>query len=57
MGGLILDHLNAIPEDGSTFSLDLAGMHIEVLEIQDRRIEWTNISLLPNDEAGDADED
>lgn len=57
LGGLILDHLNAIPEDGSTFSLDLAGMHIEVLEIQDRRIEWTNISLLPKDEAADADED
>ena len=57
LGGLILDHLNAIPEDGSTFSLDLAGMHIEVLEIQDRRIEWTNISLLPKDEAADTDED
>lgn len=51
LGGLILDHLNAIPEDGSTFSLDLLGMHIEVLEIQDRRIEWTNISLLPKEEA------
>ena len=57
LGGLILDHLNAIPEDGSTFSLDLFGMHIEVLEIQDRRIEWTNISLLPKDEAADTDED
>ncbi len=57
LGGLILDHLNAIPEDGSTFSLDLVGMHIEVLEIQDRRIEWTNISLLPKDEAADTDED
>lgn len=51
LGGLILDHLNAIPEDGTTFSLDLLGMHIEVLEIQDRRIEWTNISLLPKEEA------
>lgn len=57
LGGLILDHLNAIPEDGSTFSLDLVGMHIEVLEIQDRRIEWTNISLLPKDEAADTAED
>lgn len=57
LGGLILDHLNAIPEDGSTFSLDLVGMHIEVLEIQDRRIEWTNISLLPKDESADTDED
>lgn len=57
LGGLILDHLNAIPEDGSTFSLDLLGMHIEVLEIQDRRIEWTNISLLPKEEADTEDAD
>ena len=55
LGGLILDHLNAIPEDGTTFSLDLLGMHIEVLEIQDRRIEWTNISLLPKEEADTED--
>ena len=56
LGGLILDHLNAIPEDGSTFSLDLFGMHIDVLEIQDRRIEWTNVSLLPKNEATEGEE-
>ena len=47
LGGMILDHLNTIPEDGSTFTVDLMGMHIEVLQIEDRRIEWTNVSLLP----------
>ena len=50
LGGLILDHLNAIPEDGSTLSLDLFGMHIDILEIRDRRIEWTQVSLLPKQE-------
>ena len=47
LGGMILDHLNTIPEDGTTFTVDLMGMHIEVLQIEDRRIEWTNVSLLP----------
>ena len=57
LGGMILDHLNAIPEDGSTFSLDLAGMHIDVLTIADRRIEWTNVSLLPKADPVPAEEE
>ena len=57
LGGMILDHLNAIPEDGSTFSLDLAGMHIDVLNIADRRIEWTNVSLLPKADPAPAEEE
>ncbi len=57
LGGMILDHLNAIPEDGSTFSLDLAGMHIDVLTIADRRIEWTNVSLLPKADPAPAEEE
>ena len=54
---MILDHLNAIPEDGSTFSLDLAGMHVDVLTIADRRIEWTNVSLLPKADPAPAEEE
>ena len=46
LGGMILDSLNAVPEDGSTPSMDIAGLHIEVQEIKDRRIEWAIVSKI-----------
>jgi putative hemolysin len=59
LSGLIMDHLNAVPEDGSEFELDILKMHIKVTEIKDRRIEWTYISLNPDkeDEASPAEEE
>ena len=58
LSGLIMDHLNAVPEDGSQFELDILRMHIKVDEINDRRIERTYISLLPepSDEEPDTEE-
>ena len=54
LGGMILDSLNAVPEDGSTPVMDIAGLHIEVQEIKDRRIEWAIVSKIdlpePEDE-------
>ena len=46
LGGMILDSLNAVPEDGSTPVMDIAGLHIEVQEIKDRRIEWAIVSKI-----------
>ena len=46
LGGMILDSLSAVPEDGSTPALDIAGLHIEVQEIKDRRIEWAVVSKI-----------
>ncbi len=49
LSGLIMDHLNAVPEDDTTFEIDILRMHIKVTEIKDRRIEWTYISLNPEE--------
>ncbi|NLD51842.1 MAG: HlyC/CorC family transporter [Clostridiales bacterium] len=43
MGGLVLHHLGAIPEDGSQTEVEAFGLHFKVLEIADRRIEWVEV--------------
>ena len=53
LGGMILDSLSAVPEDGSTPALDIAGLHIEVQEIKDRRIEWAIVSKLGQSESAE----
>ena len=46
LGGMILDCLNAVPEDGSTPAMDIGLLHVEVQEIKDRRIEWALVSKI-----------
>ena len=55
LSGLIMDHLNAVPEDDTTFEIDILRMHIKVTEIKDRRIEWTYISLNPEENPDEED--
>ncbi len=43
---MILDCLNAVPEDGSTPAMDIGLLHVEVQEIKDRRIEWALVSKI-----------
>ena len=51
LGGLVFAQLSVIPEDGSKFSVDACGLHIEVEEFTDRRVEWARVSkILPNEE-------
>ena len=47
LNGLVYSVINEIPEDGTTFSVDAACLHIEVLEMRDHGIECAEISLLP----------
>lgn len=47
LNGLVFSVLNEIPEDGTTFSVDAACLHIEVLEMKNHGIERAEISLLP----------
>ncbi len=56
LGGLILDCLEAIPEDGSKPVVDAMGLHIEVQEIKDRRIEWALVSVVPQKPSENAEE-
>ena len=46
LGGLIFAQLSAIPQDGSQVEVDTCGLHIKVLELTDRRVEWALVSKL-----------
>ena len=37
-GGFVMGAFGSVPDDGSTFELDIENMHIKVLEIKERRI-------------------
>ena len=44
LGGLVFAQLSAIPQDGSQVEVDTCGLHIKVLELTDRRVEWALVS-------------
>ncbi len=59
LGGMIFAQMNAIPEDGATPELDIAGLHMRVSELADHRVAWVEITLAeckPEDE-GEEDEE
>jgi len=43
LGGMIFAQMNAIPEDGSTPELDIAGLRIKVTELTDHRVAWAEV--------------
>ncbi len=47
LGGLIFSQLNEIPEDGSHPELIYAGLHIQVEQIDEHRVEWALVRVLP----------
>ena len=53
LSGLIINELSNVPEDGSTFDIDLCGMHVHVDEVRDRRVEWTTVRLPAKEEAAE----
>ena len=46
VGGLILSHMNSIPEDGSQPEITYEGLRFHVQSVQGRRIEWVEVSIL-----------
>ena len=57
LGGLVFAQLSVIPEDGSRPVVDALGLHIQVEELCDRRVEWALVEKLEPapEEAGEAD--
>lgn len=47
LGGLVFKQLSMIPEDGTQLTVDACGLHIQVREIAERRVEWALVSKLP----------
>jgi len=48
-GGFICGVLGEVPDDGSTFELDTAGLHIKVTLVEDHRIESTIVTKLTSE--------
>ncbi|MBA4347817.1 MAG: hypothetical protein C0413_03080 [Clostridiales bacterium] len=47
LNGLVFSVLNEIPEDGTEFAVDVAGLHVEVMDMKNHGIEYAEISVLP----------
>ena len=47
LGGLVFSQLSVIPEDGSRPVVEALGLHIQVEELCDRRVEWALVEKLP----------
>ena len=56
LGGLVFAQLSAIPQDGSQIEVDACGLHIKVLELTDRRVEWALVSRNPSPPAPESGE-
>lgn len=51
LGGLVFASLDVIPADGTHPTVDAHGLHIQVEELSDRRVEWARVSkLAPTEE-------
>lgn len=50
LGGLVFSRLSVIPEDGSTVEVDAFGLHIKVIELSERRVEWALVSRLKQED-------
>ena len=46
VGGFLCAGLGEIPDDGATLSLDTHGLHVEILRVDDHRIEQTRVRVL-----------
>ena len=46
LGGLVFSQLSVIPDDGSQVEVDVCGLHVKVIELSDRRVEWAMVSKL-----------
>ena len=54
LGGLVFSQLSVIPEDGSTVEVDVCGLHVKVVELSDRRVEWALVSKLIPEEKNES---
>ena len=46
LGGLVFAKLDVIPADGTHPAVETDGLHIQVEELSDRRVEWAKVSKL-----------
>lgn len=54
VAGMILSCLPSIPEDGTTPSVEVCGLHFDVQTIEERKITWAAVRKLPDSDDGAA---
>ena len=57
LNGLVFDVLGTIPQDGTSFEIDAAGMHIVCSEIEDHQIGKAVVSLIKKEKNDEAEEE
>lgn len=57
LGGLVFSQLSVIPQDGSQPEVQVPGMHIQVEEIIDHRVEWAKVTRLELPQEEDDEEE
>lgn len=50
IGGMVLSCLHTIPQDGSRLTVEVQNLHIDVVKVQNRRIEEVVLSVIKEDE-------
>ena len=50
-GGLVFGCYGSVPDDGTTFEIDIENLHIKVTEIRDHRLEASVVCLIQTEEA------
>jgi len=50
LGGLIFSQFTTIPQDGSTPEVEAHGLRIQVEKIEDHRVEYALVTVLPTEE-------
>ena len=57
LGGLIFSRMMTIPKDGSHPVVECFGLRIRAVEIVDRRVEWATVTVLPQQNEAENQED
>ena len=57
LSGYIFSNLGSVPEDGAQFEIDIDRLHIQVTNVEDHRVISADVTLLPEPEKGEEEEE
>lgn len=57
LSGLVFSRLGSVPEDGAKFEIDIDRMHINVTNVEDHRVISADVTILPEPEKDEEEEE
>jgi len=57
LSGLIFSRMGSVPEDGAKFEIDIDRLHVKVTNVEDHRVISADVTLLPEPEKDEEDEE